>query len=149
MAAPHRSVITNWVEVAAPLVRTNAIDLPPTPWRLLSRKVAARPTVSGRRLTIGAVAAESVAKASPGGYALLMGTGSGNAVFPAVKRNLPFDPLRGFVAVSSFFVTPNILVVHPSVPAQNVAEFIALVRRILLPVPRLIGSDHVAGGETR
>ena len=76
----------------------------------------------------GAIAAEYVAKANPDGYTLLMGTGSVNSVFPAVKKNLPFDTLRDFVAVSNFFVTPNILVVHPSVPAQNVAEFIALLK---------------------
>jgi tripartite-type tricarboxylate transporter receptor subunit TctC len=51
-----------------------------------------------------------------------------NSVFPAVKKNLPFDTLRDFVAISNFFVTPNILVVHPSVPAQNVAEFITLLK---------------------
>ena len=67
-------------------------------------------------------------KANPDGYTLLMGTGSVNSVFPAVKKNLPFDTLRDFAAVSNFFVTPNILVVHPSVPAQNVAEFIALLK---------------------
>src|SRR5438045_6759693 len=76
----------------------------------------------------GAIAAEYVAKANPDGYTLLMGTGSVNSVFPAVKKNLPFDTLRDFVAISNFFVTPNILVVHPSVPAQNVAEFIALLK---------------------
>ncbi len=76
----------------------------------------------------GAIAAEYVAKANPDGYTLLMGTGSVNSVFPAVKKNLPFDTRRDFVAVSNFFVTPNVLVVHPSVPAQNVAEFIALLK---------------------
>jgi len=76
----------------------------------------------------GAIAAEYVAKAKPDGYTLLMGTGSVNSVFPAVKKNLPFDTLRDFVAISNFFVTPNILVVHPSVPAQNVAEFIVLLK---------------------
>jgi tripartite-type tricarboxylate transporter receptor subunit TctC len=76
----------------------------------------------------GAIAAEYVAKANPDGYTLLMGTGSVNSVFPAVKKNLPFDTLRDFVAVSNFFVTPNILVVHPSVPAKNVAEFIAVLK---------------------
>lgn len=76
----------------------------------------------------GAIAAEYVAKANPDGYTLLMGTGSVNSVFPAVKKDLPFDTLRDFVAVSNFFLSPNILVVNPSVPAQNVAEFIALLK---------------------
>jgi tripartite-type tricarboxylate transporter receptor subunit TctC len=76
----------------------------------------------------GSIAAEYVAKSKPDGYTLLMGTGSVNSVFPAVKKNLPFDTLRDFVGVSNFFITPNILVVHPSVPANSVAELIALLR---------------------
>jgi tripartite-type tricarboxylate transporter receptor subunit TctC len=77
----------------------------------------------------GSIAADFVAKSKPDGYTLLMGTGSVNSVFPAVKRNLPFDTLRDFVAVSNFFTTPNILVVHPSVPAKTVAEFIAVLKK--------------------
>ena len=76
----------------------------------------------------GSIAAEYVAKSKPDGYTLLMGTGSVNSVFPAVKKNLPFDTLRDFAAVSNFFITPNILVVHPSVPAKNVSELIALLK---------------------
>ena len=76
----------------------------------------------------GSIAAEYVAKAKPDGYTLFMGTGSVNSVNPAVRKNLPFDTLRDFVAISNFFTTPNILVVHPSVPAKNVAEFIAVLK---------------------
>ena len=76
----------------------------------------------------GSIAAEYVAKSKPDGYTLLMGTGSVNSVFPAVKKNLPFDTMRDFVGVSNFFITPNILVVHPSVPAKSVQEFIAYAR---------------------
>jgi tripartite-type tricarboxylate transporter receptor subunit TctC len=75
----------------------------------------------------GALAAEHVAKAQPDGYTLFMGTGSVNSVNPAVKKSLRFDTLRDFAPVSNFFTTPNILVVHPSVPAQTVAEFITLL----------------------
>lgn len=76
----------------------------------------------------GSIAAEYVAKSKPDGYTLFMGTGSVNSVFPAVKKNLPFDTMRDFVGVSNFFITPNILVVHPSVPAKSVAELIALLK---------------------
>jgi tripartite-type tricarboxylate transporter receptor subunit TctC len=51
-----------------------------------------------------------------------------NSVFPAVKKNLPFDTLRDFVAISNFFTTPNILVLHPSVQAKDVAELIKLLK---------------------
>jgi tripartite-type tricarboxylate transporter receptor subunit TctC len=76
----------------------------------------------------GSIAAEYAAKSKPDGYTLFMGTGSVNSVFPAVKKNLPFDTMRDFVGVSNFFITPNILVVHPSVPAKSVAELITLLR---------------------
>lgn len=76
----------------------------------------------------GSIAAEYVAKSKPDGYTLFMGTGSVNSVFPAVKKNLPFDTLRDFAAVSNFFTTPNVLVVHPSVPAKDVAELIKLLK---------------------
>src|SRR4249920_1216276 len=100
--------------------------------RLIAQKLTeewgATAIIENKPGATGAIAAEYVAKAKPDGYTLLMGTGSVNSVFPAVKKNLAFDTLRDFVAVSNFFVTPNILVVHPSVPAQNVAEFIALLK---------------------
>ena len=100
--------------------------------RIVGQKIAeewgATVVIENKPGATGSIAAEYVAKAKPDGYTLLMGTGSVNSVFPAVKPNLPFDTLRDFVAVSNFFVTPNILVVHPSVPANNVAEFIALLK---------------------
>ena len=76
----------------------------------------------------GALAAEFVARSRPDGYTLLVGTGGVNAVLPAFKTDLPFDTLKDFVPISSFFTTPNVLVVHPSVPARTVAEFIALLK---------------------
>jgi tripartite-type tricarboxylate transporter receptor subunit TctC len=100
--------------------------------RIVGQKLAeewgATVVIENKPGATGSIAAEFVAKAKPDGYTLLMGTGSVNSVFPAVKSNLPFDTLRDFAAVSNFFVTPNILVVHPSVPVNNVAEFIALLK---------------------
>ena len=94
----------------------------------LSEEWSVPVVIENRPGATGAIAAEYVAKAVPDGYTLLMGTGSVNSVFPAVKQNLPFDTLRDFAPISNFFVTPNILVVHPSVPAQSVAELIALLK---------------------
>lgn len=100
--------------------------------RIIGQKLAeewkATVVVENRPGATGSIAAEHVAKSKPDGYTLFMGTGSVNSVFPAVKKNLPFDTLRDFVAISNFFTTPNILVVHPSVQAKDVAELIKLLK---------------------
>jgi tripartite-type tricarboxylate transporter receptor subunit TctC len=94
----------------------------------MSEELKATIIIENKPGATGSIAAEYVAKAKPDGYTLFMGTGSVNSVYPAVKANLPFDTRRDFVAVSNFFTTPNILVVHPSVPAKNVAEFISVLK---------------------
>jgi tripartite-type tricarboxylate transporter receptor subunit TctC len=100
--------------------------------RIVGQKIAeqwgATIIIENKPGATGSIAAEYVAKAKPDGYTLFMGTGSVNSVNPAVRKNLPFDTLRDFVAISNFFTTPNILVVHPSVPAKTVPEFIAVVK---------------------
>jgi tripartite-type tricarboxylate transporter receptor subunit TctC len=117
------------VRIVVPFSAGGATDVAA---RIVGQKLAeewgATVIIENKPGATGSIAAEYVAKSKPDGYTLLMGTGSVNSVFPAVKKNLPFDTLRDFVAVSNFFVTPNILVVHPSVPAKNVAEFIALLK---------------------
>ncbi len=117
------------VHIVVPFSAGGATDVAA---RIIGQKLAeewgATVIIENKLGATGSIAAEYVAKAKPDGYTLLMGTGSVNSVFPAVKKNLPFDTMRDFVAVSNFFITPNILVVHPSVPAQNVAEFIAVLK---------------------
>ena len=67
------------------------------------------------------------AKATPDGYTLSH-CGISDAIAPALYQKLPYDLLRDFSAVSLFGTTANILVVHPSVPARSVQEFIAYAR---------------------
>jgi tripartite-type tricarboxylate transporter receptor subunit TctC len=69
------------------------------------------------------IATEFVAKAAPDGYTLLFNA-AGMVINPAMFASLPFDPLRDFEPVSQLAVFPFVLVVHPSVPAQNVKELI-------------------------
>jgi tripartite-type tricarboxylate transporter receptor subunit TctC len=69
-----------------------------------------------------------VARSEPDGHTLLVGTVSTHAINPYLYRNLPYDTERDFANVSGIATLPNMLVVHPSVPARTLPEFIAYVR---------------------
>ena len=77
----------------------------------------------------GNLAAEAVAKSAPDGYTWLLGNNSILATNHALYRKLPYDPLKDFAPVALVAVQPNILVVHPDVPAKSMAELIALARQ--------------------
>ena len=75
----------------------------------------------------GNIAADRLAKSAPDGYTLYMGT-SINAVSVSLFKSLPYDPARDFAPISRTVVSPNVLVVHPSVPANNVRELVAYAK---------------------
>ena len=77
----------------------------------------------------GNVAMEDVARAEPDGYTLIIGHIGTLAVNPYMFSKLPFDTNRDFRAVSLFAKVPQIYVVHESVPAKDLREFIALAKR--------------------
>ena len=76
----------------------------------------------------GNIGAELVAKAVPDGYTILMGAVSTHAINPWLYAKMPYDPIRDFVPVSLVTQVPNVLIVHPSVPAKTVKELIALAK---------------------
>jgi tripartite-type tricarboxylate transporter receptor subunit TctC len=84
--------------------------------------------VENRAGGAGSIGSEAVAKATPDGYTLLMGTASTHGTNPAVQKSLPYDPVKDFTPVALVATTPYILVVNPSVPAATTAELLALVR---------------------
>ncbi|MEK6594816.1 MAG: tripartite tricarboxylate transporter substrate binding protein [Pseudomonadota bacterium] len=73
------------------------------------------------------IANEFVAKSAPDGHTLLINTAA-VAINMSLYKKVPFDTLRDFTAVSVFSMSPNILVVHASVPVKNVKELIALAK---------------------
>ena len=97
----------------------------------------------------GAVAGAEVAKSPPDGYTLMMGFHGVNAMLPHMTSKLAFDPTRDFVPIVHIMTVPNILVVHPAVPAQSVKELIAYARANpgkLSYASQGVGSTgHVAG----
>src|ERR1043166_3191313 len=76
----------------------------------------------------GNLGAAAVAKAAPDGYTFLVGTVSTHAINPFLYSKLPYDTAKDFQPVSLIARLPNILVVHPSLPANNVAELIAYLK---------------------
>ena len=84
--------------------------------------------VDNRPGASGMIGAEIVAKAPPDGYTLLSTTSSYPGTV-AIRAKLPFDPAGAFVSIAMIARAPIILAVHPSVPAKNVKEFIAIAKR--------------------
>src|SRR5262245_27291090 len=76
----------------------------------------------------GTIGADAAAKATPDGYTLLTCQIASHGISPAVYAKLPYDHLRDFAPVSLIGKTPNVLVVHPSVPVSSVKELIAYVK---------------------
>ena len=74
------------------------------------------------------IGTDYVAKAAPDGYTLLLSGVTGLAAGASVFRQLPYDTRRDFAPVILVLQNPGVLVVHPSVPAKTIKEFIALVR---------------------
>jgi tripartite-type tricarboxylate transporter receptor subunit TctC len=76
----------------------------------------------------GNLGTELVAKAAPDGYWLLLGSTGPQGVAPTLYSKLPFDPATQIAAVSLVAISGNLVVVHPSLPAKNVRELIALAK---------------------
>jgi tripartite-type tricarboxylate transporter receptor subunit TctC len=76
----------------------------------------------------GNIGADLVAKSAPDGYTILEGALSTHAVNVSLYGSLPYDPLKDFMPITLVAVTPNVLVLNPSVPANSVAELIAYAK---------------------
>ena len=84
--------------------------------------------VENRAAAGGIVATEYVAKAAPDGYMLLMGNPTPLTIAPSLYDKLGYDPQRQFAPVILVTQTASVFVVHPSVPAKNIKELVALAK---------------------
>lgn len=95
----------------------------------------------GAGATLGA---DYVSKASPDGYTLLMGAVH-HTIASSVYKNLQYDFQKDFAPITTVALVPNVLVVNPKVPAQNVQELLALARQT--PEKLTFGSNGVGTGQ--
>ena len=79
----------------------------------------------GAGTTLGA---EQVARSEPDGYTLLMATSTTLAINKTLYKKLPYDPVRDFAAIALVAAVPFALIINPSIPAQNLGEFIAYAK---------------------
>jgi tripartite-type tricarboxylate transporter receptor subunit TctC len=100
--------------------------------RILAQKLAEnlgqQVLVDNRPGAGGALGADLAARSPADGYSLLLTTTAIYAILPNLKKNLPYDHVRDFVAVSRIATTSNVLVVNASLPARSVAELVQLAK---------------------
>ncbi len=99
--------------------------------RLIAERLSAglgQPVVAENRGGAGGnVGAEAAARSAPDGYTLLLAAPS-LAISPSLYSKLNYDPVRDLAPVSLVATVPNVMITHPSVPAQTLQEFIAVAR---------------------
>jgi len=103
---------------------------------IIGRALAARVGESLRQTVIvdnrvgagGTIGSDVVAKATPDGYTLLLGSLSTHAIAPHVFRKLPYDPIADFAAVGTVVIAPNLMGASPKLEAKSVKDVIALAR---------------------
>ena len=127
---------------------------------ILARAFAAKLTEQGKQVVVenrtgggGTIGAEAAAKSAPDGYTLYMGFHGTQSILPHMQSKLPYDPAKDFVPVVFIATSPNILIVHPSVPAKTPQELIAYIKanpgKLSFGSPGLGSSGHLAGEQFR
>jgi tripartite-type tricarboxylate transporter receptor subunit TctC len=95
--------------------------------QVLTERLGQQVVVENRAGAATMIGTELVAKAPPDGYTLLLGVGT-LATTPAMYRKVPYDAVRDFAPITQIVSVPNVLIVHPSLPARSVKELVALAK---------------------
>ncbi len=133
LTAVSASAQTNYpekpVRVVAPFPAGTGADISA---RIVTQKLSelwAKPVVvENVPGAAGSVGAERVAKSAPDGYTLLFSGDAAMTTNVTLYPKLAYEPLRDFAPIMNFVETPNILVLHPSLPVKNVKELVALAK---------------------
>ncbi len=94
----------------------------------LSEALGQNVVIDNRPGANGNIAYEMAARAVPDGYTFVL-VAAGVSINPALYREVRYDPIRDFAAITQGISVPNVLIVHPSVPVKSLAELIALGKR--------------------
>ena len=93
----------------------------------VSESVGQQVVIDNRAGASGVIGTDLVSRAAPDGYTILVIT-STHTINPSLQKNLPFDPVRDFTPIILMASSPTVLIVHPSLAATNLKEFIALAK---------------------
>jgi tripartite-type tricarboxylate transporter receptor subunit TctC len=128
-SAAEEAYPTRPVRIIAPFPPGSGVDIiGRTVGHMLSEAWKQSFIVENRPGAGGTIGSDIVAKAPPDGYTLLLGNVSTLAIAPNLYRKLPYDPVRDFAPITLITSMNSVLVVHPSVPARSLKEFVALAR---------------------
>ena len=120
---------TKPVRIIVPYAAGGVADALP---RIVGEKLAAKwkqtVVVDNKPGASGNIGMEEGARAEPDGYTLLLAAAGNMTVNPTLFRNLRFDTYKDLAPVTLLAASPNVLVVHPSVPAKTFAELIAYAK---------------------
>jgi tripartite-type tricarboxylate transporter receptor subunit TctC len=115
----------------------------------LSESLGQQVLVDNKAGAGGNIATDYVAHAAPDGYTILLGSVGSLAVAPHVISSLPYDPLRDFAPITMAVVFANVLVVHPSLAVQSLADFVKLAKdkpgSVTYGSSGILGAGHLAG----
>jgi tripartite-type tricarboxylate transporter receptor subunit TctC len=118
------------VRIIAPFAPGGSAD---TLGRIVAQKLSDRFkqsfVVENRPGAGGAIGSELVARAAPDGYLLVVSGVASHAIAPSLPRGTPYHPLKDFSHIALFGGPPAVLVVNPQVPAQDLREFVALLKK--------------------
>jgi tripartite-type tricarboxylate transporter receptor subunit TctC len=121
---------TQVVKVVVPFTAGGAVDVAARIFVPRLSEALGQPVIVENRGGAGGVlGAAAVAQAAPDGYTLLVGTVSTQGTNSAVYNKLAYDPVHDFAPIVLLSQSPLLMEVRPTLPAKNVAEFIALARK--------------------
>jgi tripartite-type tricarboxylate transporter receptor subunit TctC len=129
--AAAQSLAGRPIRLIVPFPAGGPTDIVARPFaRLLGEGLKSTIVIDNRGGAGGSVGAEAVARSSPDGRTLLMGTVGTHAINPALYKGLSYDVRRDFTPIALVALAPVAIVVHPSQPANSVAELVALAKRM-------------------